>query len=110
MKINCLSCGHNIDLDEAYADHYEGEIKCYVCNAVLEIRTEQSSVRGVRIAGSPARAGIGTDEARNQSAPCEGGAGVKSRTYKAREAGNSGTPALSEGGLQHAAPASHRAA
>jgi len=49
MKINCLSCGHNIDLDDAYADHYEGEIKCYGCDAKVEIRTEQSAIRSVRL-------------------------------------------------------------
>ena len=49
MKINCLSCGHNVDLDEAYTDNYEGAIKCYSCDATLEIKTEQGSVRGVHL-------------------------------------------------------------
>lgn len=32
MKINCLSCGFKVDLDEdAYAD-YEGQVKCYTCS------------------------------------------------------------------------------
>jgi hypothetical protein len=47
MKINCLSCGHNVDLDESYEDHYEGAIKCYGCDATLEIKTEQGNLRGV---------------------------------------------------------------
>lgn len=49
MKINCLSCGHNVDLDEAYTDNYEGAIKCYGCDATLEIKTEQGSLRGVHL-------------------------------------------------------------
>lgn len=49
MKINCLSCGHNVDLDNAYAENYEGVIKCYGCEATLEIKTEQSSLRGVHL-------------------------------------------------------------
>lgn len=49
MKINCLSCGHNIELDEAYADDYEGEVKCYGCGAVLELRTEQHHIRHVSL-------------------------------------------------------------
>lgn len=44
MKINCLSCGHKIDLDEAY-DHFEGLVKCFVCGALLEIRTEVGSLK-----------------------------------------------------------------
>ncbi len=50
MKINCLSCGHNIDLDEAYSENYEGRIKCFACSATLELRTEQSAIRFVRFA------------------------------------------------------------
>ena len=49
MKINCLSCGHNVDLDDAYAENYEGAIKCYGCDATLEIKTEQGSLRGVHL-------------------------------------------------------------
>jgi len=43
MKINCLSCGHTIDLDEAYSD-YEGQVKCYTCSALLEVKLEESLI------------------------------------------------------------------
>lgn len=49
MKINCISCGHKIDLDDAY-DDYEGQIKCYVCGSILEIQTREGGVRSVRLA------------------------------------------------------------
>jgi hypothetical protein len=49
MKINCLSCGHNVDLDDAYGENYEGAIKCYGCDATLEIKTEEGSLRAVRL-------------------------------------------------------------
>lgn len=49
MKINCLSCGHNVDLDDAYAENYEGAIKCFGCNATLEIKTEHSSLHRVNL-------------------------------------------------------------
>ncbi len=49
MKINCLSCGHNIELDEAYAENYEGEVKCFGCGAILELRTEQHNIRHVQL-------------------------------------------------------------
>ena len=48
MKINCLSCGHNIDIGDAY-DDYEGQIKCYVCGAILEIKTEEGSLKSVML-------------------------------------------------------------
>lgn len=49
MKINCLSCGFHIDLDDAYSD-YEGQIKCYTCKTVLEIKAENGLLKMVKIA------------------------------------------------------------
>jgi hypothetical protein len=48
MKINCISCGHKIDLDDAY-DDYEGQVKCYACNALLEIKTEEGNIKSIRL-------------------------------------------------------------
>jgi hypothetical protein len=48
MKINCLCCGHKVDLDEVY-DDYEGQIKCIACKAMLEIKTEQGKLKSVKI-------------------------------------------------------------
>ncbi len=47
MNIRCLSCGHTIDLDDAYSD-YDGQIKCYTCSALLEIKLEESLVKSVK--------------------------------------------------------------
>ena len=47
IKINCLSCGHNLDLDETYCD-YEGQVKCYTCSALLEIKLEESLIKSVK--------------------------------------------------------------
>jgi len=47
MKINCLSCGHTIELDEAYSD-YEGQVKCYTCSALLEVKLEENLVKSVK--------------------------------------------------------------
>lgn len=52
MKINCVSCGHKVDLDDAY-DTYEGPIKCFACNKLLEIKTEQGNLKAVRILPRP---------------------------------------------------------
>lgn len=46
MKVNCISCGHNINLDVAY-DDFTGMVKCYVCGALLEIRTAEGHLRSV---------------------------------------------------------------
>lgn len=47
MKINCLSCGHTIDLDETYSD-YEGQVNCYTCSALLEVKLEESLIKSVK--------------------------------------------------------------
>jgi len=47
MKINCLSCGHKVDLADAY-DDFEGEVKCFACGALLEIKTEEGKLKTVR--------------------------------------------------------------
>lgn len=47
MKINCLFCGFNIEVGDAYED-YEGQIRCYVCHALLEIKSQEGRLRSVR--------------------------------------------------------------
>jgi hypothetical protein len=47
MKINCLSCGFKVDLDESY-DDFAGPIKC-LCGALLEIRIEAGQLKGIKL-------------------------------------------------------------
>jgi hypothetical protein len=47
MRINCLSCGHKVELDDAY-DDFEGPVKC-LCGAMLEIRTEEGLLKAIKI-------------------------------------------------------------
>jgi DNA-directed RNA polymerase subunit N (RpoN/RPB10) len=54
MRINCLSCGHKVDLDDAY-DDFEGQVKCFPCGAVLEIKTDQAKLKKIRIVSVPSR-------------------------------------------------------
>jgi len=52
MKINCLSCGHKVDLDDVY-DDYKGLIKCMACKALLEIKTVQGQLKSINFANIP---------------------------------------------------------
>lgn len=54
MKVVCLSCGHKIDLGDAY-DNYAGQVKCMVCGALLEIAAETGELRTVALAREVAR-------------------------------------------------------
>jgi DNA-directed RNA polymerase subunit N (RpoN/RPB10) len=51
MKINCLSCGFKVDLDDVY-DDYQGLVRCFACAAMLEIKTEEGQLRSVRWANA----------------------------------------------------------
>ncbi len=53
VKIICLSCGHKVDLGDAY-DDYAGLVKCVACGALLEIKTEAGGLRTVAVAHEPA--------------------------------------------------------
>lgn len=48
MKINCLSCGFKVDLDDTYED-FDGPIKC-ICGALLEVRIEEGMLKGIQLA------------------------------------------------------------
>ncbi len=51
MKVNCLSCGHTVDLRDGY-DDYEGQVKCFACGALLNIRTRDGQIKWVELAGN----------------------------------------------------------
>ncbi len=62
MKVNCISCGHSISLDEAY-DDFSGYVKCYVCGGMLEIKTADGKLSSVNLAG------VALSGQSNQAAP-----------------------------------------
>ena len=61
MKLNCLCCGHKIDLDDAY-DDYAGQVKCYACGGILEIKTDEGKIKSIVLADGvrrePLRVGV----------------------------------------------------
>ena len=48
MKVNCLSCGHKVDLDDVYND-YKGQVKCFACRSLLEIKTHQGQLKAINV-------------------------------------------------------------
>jgi DNA-directed RNA polymerase subunit N (RpoN/RPB10) len=53
MKLNCLSCGHTVDLRDGYND-YDGQVKCFTCGGLMAIRTQDGQVKWVElVAGRP---------------------------------------------------------
>jgi ribosomal protein S27E len=54
MEINCISCGHRVELGEAY-DDYDGQVKCWVCGANLAIKTDAGAMRAMQLANGVTR-------------------------------------------------------
>jgi hypothetical protein len=52
MKVNCLCCGHALDLRDAY-DDYEGQIRCFICGSLLTIHTQEGCVKWVEMTRRP---------------------------------------------------------
>ena len=53
IKVYCLSCGHPMELSDAYED-YAGEVRCWGCRAVMEIALSEGKLRSMKqSAGAP---------------------------------------------------------
>ncbi len=52
MKINCILCGHKFDLDDTY-DDYEGDVKCWVCGGVLDIKVQEGKLKSLKYVKTP---------------------------------------------------------
>jgi|GEM_PF-4178561 len=44
MKVDCITCGYEINLDHKIFDDYTGPIKCFSCGAMMEVKTEQGRI------------------------------------------------------------------
>lgn len=69
MKVNCLSCGHGVNLDDAY-DEYEGQVKCYVCGKLLEVKTMDGRLKAVHLC-LPGNAPISAVEIQSRLSPSD---------------------------------------
>jgi hypothetical protein len=54
IKVNCLSCGHTLDLGETY-EEYEGDFTCWVCQAKLMVHFCRGKLVEMTKAGAPAQ-------------------------------------------------------
>ncbi|MFX1739899.1 hypothetical protein PXJ20_31755 [Paraburkholderia sp. A1RI_3L] len=47
MKIHCISCGHQLDLDDQTYEHYDGLVRCWVCKSMMKVHIVDSSVESL---------------------------------------------------------------
>ena len=44
MKIKCICCAREINLDHEIFENYAGPVKCFACSAMLELKTDRGAV------------------------------------------------------------------
>ena len=49
IRLNCISCGHYINLHEDVYAEYEGLIKCEACSALLKIKVHEGALKTMAI-------------------------------------------------------------
>jgi ribosomal protein S27E len=47
MKIKCISCGHELNLDHWVFENYSGPVKCFSCSAMMEVKTTGGEVYSI---------------------------------------------------------------
>jgi ribosomal protein S27E len=47
MKVKCISCGHELNLDHLVFDNYEGPVKCFSCSRMMEVKSAEGIVYSV---------------------------------------------------------------
>ncbi|MBW2184189.1 MAG: hypothetical protein JRF49_10045 [Deltaproteobacteria bacterium] len=49
MRINCVSCGHEINLNHDLFNDYEGPVKCFICSTMMEVTTTQGAINSINL-------------------------------------------------------------
>jgi hypothetical protein len=49
MKINCISCGREINLDHGVFKDYGGSVKCFFCSSMMEVKTTEAVIEAVNL-------------------------------------------------------------
>jgi hypothetical protein len=49
MRMNCLSCGHEVNLDHPVFRNYQGPVKCFSCGKMMDITTNQGALTQSRL-------------------------------------------------------------
>jgi hypothetical protein len=52
MKITCLCCACEVNLDHKIFENYAGPVKCFRCGAMMDVQTEEGAVSSLVLAPS----------------------------------------------------------
>lgn len=49
MKIDCPSCGSEVSLDHKVFEDYDGPVKCFCCDTMMEIRIAGGNINAATL-------------------------------------------------------------
>jgi ribosomal protein S27E len=55
MKVKCISCGNELNLDHWVFEDYSGPVKCFSCSTMMEISSSGGEVHSVNPLPVPER-------------------------------------------------------
>jgi ribosomal protein S27E len=47
MRVKCISCGQELNLDHWIFEDYSGPVKCFSCSAMMEVKTNGGEVYSI---------------------------------------------------------------
>jgi hypothetical protein len=64
MKIKCIFCGRDVNLDHTVFEDYKGPVKCFSCSTMMEMKTIRGCVDSILPLQDPEQSSFGTGESR----------------------------------------------
>lgn len=47
VRVKCISCGHELNLDHWVFEDYSGPVKCFSCSAMMEVKSTGGEVYSI---------------------------------------------------------------
>lgn len=47
MRVKCISCGYEVNLDHWVFEDYSGPVKCFSCSAMMEVKSKGGEVHSI---------------------------------------------------------------
>ena len=54
MKVSCIACNGEVNLDHSIFDTYEGPVKCFSCGTMMVVKTAEGLVAHIALPRGPA--------------------------------------------------------
>ena len=47
MRVKCISCGNELNLDHGIFEDYSGPVKCFSCSAMMEVKSTGGEIYAI---------------------------------------------------------------